>query len=216
MNKQIQVPIVGALLLIVFAIAVLIYNEKKTDALSETANKNASLLVRDYSPTTGDSNAKVTIVEFFDPACETCKAFSSFVKQIMSANPGKIKLVLRYLPLHQGSDQVVKILEAARLQNKFWETLEATYNSQPSWASHHNPEPEKLWSLLRGSGLDLSKAREDMSSPTIVQRIQQDMADARQLQVTKTPGFFVNGKPLVQFGYKQLQQLVDAEIRNNY
>ena len=216
MNKQIQVPIVGGLLLIVFAIAVIVYNEKKSDELSETASKNASLLIRDYSPTIGDPNAKVTIVEFFDPACGTCKAFYPFVKRIMSDNPGRIKLVLRYAPFHKGSDYVVKLLEAARLQNKFWEVLEATYNTQSSWASHTNPQPEKLWSLLRGSGLNLSKAREDMPNPMFTQRIQQDLADARQLQVSKTPGFFVNGKPLIQFGYEQLQQLVNAEIRNNY
>ena len=216
MNKQMQVPIVGALILIVFAIAVLVYNEKKTDALTETANKNVSLLIRDYSPTTGDAGAKVTIVEFFDPACETCKAFHPFVKQIMAANPGRIKLVLRYLPLHKGSDYVAKLLEAARLQNKFWETLEVIYQTQSEWASHHNPQPEKLWSLLRGSGLDLSKAREDMISATIAQRVQQDLSDARQLQVNKTPGFFVNGKPLVRFGSEQLLQLVNEEIRDNY
>lgn len=216
MNKQMQVPIVGALILIVFAIAVLVYNEKKTDELTETANKNASLLIRDYSPTTGDASAKVTIVEFFDPACETCKAFHPFVKQIMAANPGRIKLVLRYLPLHKGSDYVAKLLEAARLQNKFWETLEVIYQTQSEWASHHNPQPEKLWSLLRGSGLDLSKAREDMISSTIAQRVQQDLSDARQLQVNKTPGFFVNGKPLVRFGSEQLLQLVNEEIRSNY
>lgn len=211
-----QVPIVGALILIVFAIAVLVYNEKKTDELTETANKNASLLIRDYSPTTGDASAKVTIVEFFDPACETCKAFHPFVKQIMAANPGRIKLVLRYLPLHKGSDYVAKLLEAARLQNRFWETLEVIYQTQSEWASHHNPQPEKLWSLLRGSGLDLSKAREDMISSTIAQRVQQDLSDARQLQVNKTPGFFVNGKPLVRFGSEQLLQLVNEEIRSNY
>jgi protein-disulfide isomerase len=216
MNKQMQVPIVGALLLIVFAIGVIIYNEKKSDELSETASKHAALMIRDYSPRIGPTGAKVTIVEFFDPACETCKAFYPFVKQIMSANQGRVNLVLRYLPLHKGSDYVVKLLEAARLQNKFWETLEIIYETQSSWASHHNPEPEKLWSLLRGSGLDLSRAREDMASATIAQRIQQDLADARQLQVSKTPGFFVNGKPLVQFGSEQLVQLVDQEIRNQY
>jgi protein-disulfide isomerase len=216
MKKQIQVPVAGALLLIVFAIAVLVYHEQKTNEISETINKNASLLIRDYSPTIGNDNAKVTIVEFFDPACETCKAFHPFVKRLMSSNPGKIKLVMRYTPFHKGSDYVVKLLEAARLQNKFWETLEATYESQPTWAPHHNPQPERLWMLLGGVGLDLKKAREDMQSPTVAKRVQQDVADAQQLQVTKTPGFFVNGKPLVRFGYEQLQQLVEAEIRNNY
>jgi len=216
MKNKIQVPMVGALLLIVFAISIVIYNEQKANDLSEAVSENAKLLVRDYSPTTGNKYAKVTIVEFFDPACETCKAFHPFVKHLMSSNRGKVKLVMRYTPFHKGSDYVVKLLEAARMQNKYWETLEAIYESQPAWASHGNPQPERLWTLLGGVGLDLEKARSDMQSPTIAKRLQQDMADAQQLQVTKTPGFFVNGKPLLRFGYEQLQQLVDAEVRNNY
>ncbi|MDT8382830.1 MAG: thioredoxin domain-containing protein [Gammaproteobacteria bacterium] len=216
MKKHLQVPIAAALLLIVFAVAIIIYNEQQAEELSATADKNAALLIRDYSPTIGNKNARVTIVEFFDPACETCKAFHPFVKHLMSAHPGRINLVLRYTPFHQGSDYVIKILEAARLQNRFWETLEASYESQPAWASHGNPQPERLWTLLGGVGLDLNKARADMQSPTIAHRIQQDMEDARQLQVTKTPGFFVNGKPLVRFGYEPLQELVEAEIRQQY
>ena len=35
-----------------------------------------------------------------------------------------VGLVLRYAPFHEGSDKVVAILEAARRQSKFWETLE--------------------------------------------------------------------------------------------
>lgn len=216
MKKKFKVSTLAALLLIGFAIAMLVYNEQKSNELNATAAKNASLLVRDYSPSIGNRNAKVTIVEFFDPACETCKAFHPFVKHLMSSNPGKIRLVVRYLPLHKGSDYVVKLLEAAKLQNKFWQALGATYNSQSAWASHGNPQPEKLWSLLRGVGLNEKRAKHDMQSQTIAQHIQQDMADARQLQVTKTPGFFVNGKPLVRFGSEQLQQLVESEIRNSY
>ncbi|MDX2504183.1 MAG: thioredoxin domain-containing protein [Gammaproteobacteria bacterium] len=216
MKKQFQVSTVGALLLIGFAIAVLIYNEQQATDLNDVAAQNASVLVRDYSPTIGNKNAKVTIVEFFDPACETCKAFHPFVKQLMQRNPGRIKLVMRYLPLHQGSDYVVKLLEAAKLQRKFWQTLDATYESQPVWASHSNPQPEKLWPLLSGVGLNVKKAEADMQSQTVAKHIQQDIVDAQQLQVTKTPGFFVNGKPLVRFGYEQLQQLVEQEIRNSY
>jgi len=216
MKKQVVVPIAGALLLIVFAIAVLMYNEQKTQEISETINENASLLVRDYSPTMGNKDAKVTIVEFFDPACGTCKDFYPFVKRLMSANPGKIKLVLRYTPFHKRSDYVVKILEAARLQDKFWEVLEVTYKTQSTWASHRNPQPERLWMLLGGVGFDLKKAKQDLQNPIIQQRIQQDLEDAKQLEVTKTPGFFVNGKPLIPFGAKQLQQLVDEAIRKNY
>jgi len=216
MKKQYLVWVSGLILVIFFIAATIFYDAQKAAQRSDIANENSSLLVRDYSPVKGNPDAKVTIVEFFDPACETCSAFYPFVEQLMEANPGKIKLVLRYTPFHDGSDYVVKILEAAREQDKYWETLEAAFASQPAWASHHQPQPEKLWSYLGQIGLDLEKVKNDMHSSVIADRIRQDMADARQLQVTKTPGYFVNGKPLVQFGSQQLQSLVEAEVRIQY
>lgn len=215
MNNQSKLSI-GALLLIVIAIVVVIASEQKNDGSSSSASNYNQLLIRDYSPSIGSNEAKVTIVEFFDPACGTCKAFYPFVKRLMQKNWGKVRVVLRYTPLHQGSDYVAAMLEASRLQGKFWETLEAIYDAQPLWASHNNPQPQKLWELIGHVGLDLNRLKTDMQNPTVAQRVQQDTQDARALQVTKTPGFFVNGKPLVEFGYQQLERLVESEVRNNY
>lgn len=55
-----------------------------------------------------------------------------------------------------------------------------------------------------------------MNDPEIAKLIKQDLADAKTLNVRKTPGFFVNGKPLPRFGYNQLKKLVESEIRANY
>jgi protein-disulfide isomerase len=204
------------LLVSIFAGATYLYNKQKADDANAHTQKNDSILERSHSPTKGDKNAKVTIVEFFDPACETCKAFSPFLKQAMAAHPGKIRLVMRYLPLHQGSDEVVKILQAANQQNKFWEVLDDAYASQSSWTMHHVAQPQLFWNMLADSKLDIKKTKLDAKITAIEQQIQQDISDARQLNVTKTPGFFVNGKPLINFGYKPLQELIEAEIRNNY
>lgn len=180
------------------------------------AKENASTFVREYSLTIGSDDAKVYIVEFFDPACETCRAFYHPVKKLLADNPGKIKHVMRYAPFHDGSDYVVKMLEAARKQGKFWETLEVMYKYQPHWASHHNPQPQLLWRVLPEAGLNLEQLREDMNDPEIAKIIEQDLADGKILNVRKTPEFFVNGKPLPSFGYDQLINLVDAELQENY
>ena len=63
---------------------------------------------------------------------------------------------------------------------------------------------------------DIEQIKKDMNDPEIVRIIEQDLADAKTLNVQKTPGFFVNGKPLQEFGYQQLQQLIESEIRVNY
>jgi len=215
--KKISIVVAAIVLLFsIFAIATYLYNKQKEDNASANIQKNRSILERDYSPAMGDKNAKVVIVEFFDPACGTCKAFSPFLKHLMEFNPGKIRLVMRYLPLHQGSDEVVKILEAAHQQNKFWEILDDAYATQSSWTMHHVAQPQLFWKMLADTKLDIEKAKQDAKSTAIAQRIQQDITDARQLNVTKTPGFFVNGKPLIKFGYQPLQELVETEIRNKY
>lgn len=216
MKKNIIVVATAILFGVIFIVAATIYNNQKDKELSSDSLEKIEHVQRDYSPTMGPLDAKVTIVEFFDPACGTCSAFYPFVKQLINDNPGKVNLVLRYLPLHQNSDVIVSIFEAARLQNRFWETLERAYQTREAWIDHHVSRPEKFWEQLGGLGLDLEKLNEDIQSAEIARRVKLDMLDAQQLKVSKTPGFFVNGKPLVHFGYQQLQQLVESEIAANY
>lgn len=216
MKKNVIVISTAILFVVLFIVAATLYNNQKGKELSSASLDKIEHVQRDYSPTTGPLDAKVTIVEFFDPACGTCSAFYPLVKQLINDNPGKVNLVLRYLPLHQNSDVIVSIFEAARLQNRFWETLERAYQTREAWIDHHVSRPEKFWEQLGGLGLDMEKLNEDIQSAEIARRVKQDMLDAEQLKVNKTPGFFVNGKPLVHFGYQQLQQLVESEIAVNY
>jgi protein-disulfide isomerase len=64
--------------------------------------------------------------------------------------------------------------------------------------------------------VDLDQIRKDMHSPEIAKIIEQDMADVKALNVQKTPGYFVNGRPLQTFGYKQLYQLIKSELDKQY
>ncbi len=192
------------------------YKEQQAEKIGFMAQDNVSTFVREHSQTLGSDDAKVYLVEFMDPACETCAAFSPFVKQMMAANPGKIKLVIRYAPFHDGAEYFVKILEAAKKQGKYWETLDIMYKTQPYWTSHHVAQPDKIWQFLPQVGLDLEQIKKDMTDPAIEKIIKQDLADAKTLNVRKTPGYFANGKPLQNFGYRQLQQLVHSEISASY
>ena len=216
MKKQFIVFVSLVLLILLFVLGVNLYKSQRAKKYGFLAQENASTFVREYSQSLGSDDAKVYLVKFSDPACETCAAFHPFVKKLMAVNQGKIKLVIRYAPFHDGADYFVKILEAAKRQGKYWETLDIMYKTQRHWASHHNPQPQRIWKFLPSMGLDLEKIRIDMNDPEIGKIIQQDLADAKTLNVRKTPGFFVNGKPLPSFGYEQLQELVESEISKFY
>lgn len=211
-NKTLFIGSVAALL-VAFTTVTVTYKRNKARQLAEMAENNSAPLVRAHSPTLGKADAPVVIVEFIDPACETCAAFYPLVKKILAANPDKVRLVLRYAPFHAGSDKVVAVLEAARRQGKFWQALEALLAAQAEWAPHHAARVDLVWNHLGGLDLDLKKMRADMSAPEINALIAQDVEDIRALNVTKTPAFFVNGKPLMNFGYEPLKKLVDDELK---
>lgn len=200
------------LIAIVFAGGTQLYRSQKTQEAVAAAGKNKELLARFHSPSLGRADAPVQIVEFLDPACETCAAFYPLVKQMMAANRENIRLTVRYAPFHQGSEEVVKALEASRKQGKYWQALESLLASQPSWVQHHQAQAELIWPSLARAGLDIERLKSDMQSPDIARAIAQDVADARTLNVTKTPEYFVNGRPLPSFGFDQLRTLVDEEL----
>ncbi|RXJ88213.1 thioredoxin domain-containing protein [Arcobacter sp. CECT 8985] len=210
-NKKI---VLGSILtlLIAFIAVTYYYQNKKSEEYSALLAKKQQYLQRDYSIVEGNKDAKVQLVEFFDPACGTCAQFYPHVKQIMKKNEGDIKLVLRYTPFHQNSDFAVRVLESARKQGKFFDVLEFMFSTQRYWIDHHVVNPKKLISILPKSGVDMSKLAEHINDEEITKRIKQDLADAKQLNVTKTPEYFVNGKPLEKFGLQELKDLINSEL----
>lgn len=168
----------------------------------------ADLFVRPHSPVIGPKTAPVTIVEFFDPSCEACRAFYPGVKQILAAYPKDVRLVMRYLPLHQGSAEAIGILEAARAQGVLKPVMEALLEAQPEW---HNGDMTAAWSAAKAAGLDESKAKK-MPPASVDALMKSDVADANMLGVKGTPTFFINGKPLAEFGPESLYVQVRAEV----
>ncbi len=201
--------VIVAVLAAVLAIVLAYDRHSRTE---HTAAPAGGELVRPYSPVLGPVDAPVTIVEFFDPACEACRTFYPVVKQILAMFPGNVRLVMRYTPFHQGSDEVVRILEAARIQGQYESVLEALLARQPEWAVHGAPDLALAWDIAGAAGLDLARARADAVTPSVDLVLKQDLADAQAGGVTQTPTFFVNGKPLPSFGARQLLELVKSEV----
>lgn len=216
MNKQVIVIASAVGLVLAFIIGALAYKGNQAEETAAKVFENSDVMIRADSHSIGPDSARVVIVEFLDPGCETCAMFYAPVKQIMAANPDKIKLVIRYAPFHQGSDTMVKMLTAAARQDQYWPILEMMFATQSAWASHHHPQPEKVWEFLPQTDVDVERLRADMALPEAEAFVQQEIADCATLGVKKTPTFFVNGKPLPTFGLQPLVDLVEAELALNY
>ena len=201
-----------AIVALFFYLGMNAYKSRVQAAQEVQVKAEQARLVRMHSPVFGPQNAPVTIVEFFDPACETCRAFYPIVKNLMAKYPTDVRLVIRYAPFHQGSDMVVKLLESSKSQGKYQAVLEAVLAAQPAWAVHSQPNIETVFVVAEQAGLDITKARQDIEKPGLQSLLQQDIEDLTALQVTKTPTFFVNGRSLPSFGPDQLAALVAEEV----
>ncbi len=226
-SKKITVAALVAIVLVFFFLGMNAYQKRVQQSQAEKVSQVVSQsnqpadgqtkpidnrLVRFHSPVFGPSTAPVTIVEFFDPACETCRAFYPIVKNILAQYPNDVRLVIRYAPFHAGSDQVVKLLEASKRQNKYQPVLESLLAAQPQWADHGNPNIDLAYQAAKEAGLDITKAQADAQGSDVAAVLKQDIEDLTALEVTKTPTFFVNGRGLPSFGDQQLMALVAEEV----
>ncbi len=206
----------AVVLVLAFVTAITVFQKNKTTKENAFVSGNSTAVERAGAPVKGPKDAKVTIVEFFDPACGTCSEFYPLVKKLMDQYPGKVNVMMRYAPLHQGSDQVVKMLEAAHLQGKFWPALELLFANQQRWVANHISQPMLAKGLLDTLDLNKDQLSTDWNSAKVSDAIQQDTKDAQTLNVTATPEFFVNGRPLPSWGYEQLQDLVKQVVAESY
>ncbi|WP_428887884.1 DsbA family protein [Enterobacter hormaechei] len=186
---------------------------------AKPAEGNRDSFVASHSPVLGVINAPVTIVEFFDPACEACAAMYAYVKEIISSQPEGVRLVLRYAPFHGAvSVEAIEILEAAREQRLFERVLSAFFRNHSAWAGHDlSPDKGKatLWKIALASGLNEQRARTYIAGNNTEKVIAEDLKKIKELNIQGTPTFYVNGKKLVELGPEQLEQMVSTALKEN-
>ena len=231
MRKEIK--IIGVITAIVIVGAIVAANYYRTSIQSErvtgktNTNKTtvvpAGELIRPDSYTLGSADAPVTLVEFYDPECESCAAFSPIVKKIMNDYSGKVRLVARYMPLHPNSLRAATLTEAAGEQGKYWQMQELLFRRQSEWGEKHGssnavsqnePSIETLFERYSMElGLDLEKVNTAVTQNRFTTKITRDQKDGQNLGVRSTPTFFVNGRQLARLGEQELRSLIDEELR---
>jgi protein-disulfide isomerase len=211
--------VVGAVALLAVAalvVATRVYRgaqeREQQAAAAQSPAADPALLVRPDSPSKGPRDAQVTIVEFLDPECEACRAMHPIVSRVMAEYEGRVRLVVRYVPLHRNSLLAASALEAAGEQGRYWEMLEVLFANQPVWGDHHAPRPELIPDYARQIGLDMAAFEPSYQGIKHRAKVERDRADAERLGVRGTPTFYVNGRRLEQLGYGPLRALIEEEL----
>jgi protein-disulfide isomerase len=212
-NKELK--IILASLFVVIAVAAAIYAfTNKTEITNLGEQKAPENLVRDFNHKKGPDNAKVKIVEFYDPECESCSAFFPYVKEVLARYPNDVQLITRYALYHGNSTLAAKASEAAALQDKFWEFQELLFLNQSEWSHSKMPATKFMIKYAEDLSLDIKKFEIDMHDIKRMETISIDLEDGPKLGVNGTPTIFINGKKLERIHPTDFQEAVANEVNS--
>lgn len=221
--------ILGIVALLVIGGAVYFTNSYRSDQSTvSTTNRtttsgptplNTESLIKPDSPSLGPENAKVTIVEFYDPECEACAAFHPILKNVLKNHEGRVRLVMRYMPLHPNSLTAATFTEAAGEQGKYWETQELLFQRQGEWGTRHGPSSDPQESIdtlfrkyAKELGLDEGKVNAVFAQNKYAAKVERDRKDGEAIGVRQTPTIFVNGFKLNTLNEQALNSMVNMEM----
>jgi protein-disulfide isomerase len=166
----------------------------------------------------GPANAKVTVVEYADFQCPSCKAFEPIVTSVEAKYADRVKFVYRYFPLtqiHQNAMLSAIAAEAAGKQNKFWELKKVMFEKQEEWANSLDAEA-KILGYAATLGIDVNKMKTDMATAEIKTRVERDMKEAVSIGLQGTPSFIINGQRITDLSkiasVEAFSAYLDAEL----
>lgn len=156
---------------------------------------------------------RLTIVEYADFQCPNCGRFARntfpAIKELF-IDTGKVRWVTRHLPLttiHENAQAAAEASECANNQGRFDEYAEVLYNNQTALSSAN------LVTYAQQLGLNLGDFQACVDSRAEKERVDRDAAQARELNVSGTPAFFIGDDLVV--GFKRADEfsaLINAKL----
>lgn len=161
----------------------------------------------------GNSEASVVLTEYSDFQCPACAAFQPALDQVLAAYGDSIRFEYKHfpLPIHQFAINAAVAAEAAGQQGKFFEFHDALFANQNVWANATAPNALFV-SYAEELGLDVEQFARQMKSSMLRDKVKDELAEGRVLQVTGTPTFYLNGEKMEINTYEDFILQVAAAV----
>ena len=198
-----KIFILSAILLIGASVA---YNQ----LTSESANEG---VVFDSQHVKGNEDAEVVLLKYSDFQCVACAQLSFVVNDIMDTFGELIRFEYRHFPLgiFPHSVTVARAVEAAGQQGYFYEMHDMVFMRQQEWSGSANPRPF-LNRYAEEIGLDIRTFNRHMRASAIREHIMNGQSEARELGLTVTPTFILNGSVMSYNTLEEFYEQIESSI----
>lgn len=175
-------------------------------------------------PTLGNKESKVSIVEFGDFKCPSCKAWGEDImpritKDFIETDKASFSYI-NVLFHEEESRTGALAAEAIRIQDPkaYWTFHKELFNAQPQTEQH-----DELWLTLEKvlelakqftPTIDLQKLENDMGSMQIEEQVNVDNELVLKYNVQQTPTIMINNVMVSNpFDYDEISTLINAQLK---
>ena len=228
-DRRMGLPITGASFLLALGIgAVVVHNRQKELDFGVLLVSAKSVQLEDALPqqakVKGNADAKVTLIEFADMNCPSCRGMYATVESLYSDFGGRLRVAYRNFPLigqpgHETSANAALIGQLAAEKGIFWKYLHTIMEKE-------NTERIKTMEGLVATATDAGLSRKEIVSlfnpvndeesthaKNLLQKVADDIDAARNYRIASTPTFIVYAEgqePKAVSMYR-----LDATLRNS-
>ncbi len=162
----------------------------------------------------GNPDAAVTLTKYSDFQCPACAQFSTVIDDVLATYEDQIRFEYRHFPLISNHPHAVaagRAAEAAGQQGKFFEMHDQLFANQAAWSASANPRAF-FDRYAEEIGLDMEQFKSNMRASVLRDRVIDGHNEARDLGLTGTPTFFLNGERMTYTTFQDFMALVDAAV----
>lgn len=190
--------------------------QQSTATIANLQGLKIADLVNDPGRFKGPADAPITIVEYADFYCGTCRDFHPRLSAVAQQFPSRIRVAFVPFPLfqlsgHENAMVAAGVAQAALEEGKYWEMVNELFTGPVEGIREY----ETLLSLAEDVGLDreVLKRRLAETDPKLFDPVLGGMDKARSIGVFSTPTFivFADGLPTRAVTAPALPQLLESE-----
>ncbi len=149
----------------------------------------------------GAVDAPVVLIAYSDYQCPFCGTWVHETQPELVehyVDDGSLRIEWRDFPyLGEASTTLAVGGQAAAEQQAFWDYHEAVYAAQDELKNAGSDVAETMADLAADAGLDRDRFTADLRDEELAAAVEEDFAQGRELGVTGTPAFLVNGEPII-------------------
>ncbi|MCM3169534.1 MULTISPECIES: DsbA family protein [Peribacillus] len=218
-NSSFKIAVILTTVILAIIAALVVINNLKSETTNESIpGKKPSI---EGQPTLGKADAPVSVVEFGDFKCPSCKAWGEtvFPKLVEDyVDTGKVKFSYINALFHGEESKLGAVAAESVFKNSpdsYWEFHKALFKEQPS--QNHDGlwiTQKKILEVANSiTGTDVDKLKSDIEQESVMEEVNKDTELVEEFNIQQTPTIVVNGKVLEDpFDYEKIKSLIEKDL----